>query len=60
MLNQCPQCRTMMNAEAPYCDACGCTLPPMKPGYDFKPLIGAASMFATVIVTIALLHSFVG
>ncbi len=60
MLNQCPDCRTVMNPEAPYCDACGCTLPPLPPPRDFKLLIGAVAMFAVVIVTIAFLRAFVG
>lgn len=60
MLNQCPECRTVMNPEAPYCDACGCTLPPMKSGHDFRLLIGTAAIFATVMIAIAFLHALAG
>jgi hypothetical protein len=55
-VKKCPQCRTKMNADAPYCDACGCIFPsaaPAKAASDLKVFIGALAMFLVVIVLVA-------
>ncbi len=63
MSKQCPQCRTMMNPEAPYCDACGCTFPAARVpqmALDLKALIGTLAIVGILVVAIAFLRSFVG
>ena len=51
----------MMNAEAPYCDACGCTFPatrvPQK-ALDLKAL-GALIIFGILVVAILRVFAFI-
>ena len=60
MLKPCPECRATMNAETPYCDSCGCALPPAKLPRDLKVFLGAVAMLSAVIVAVAFVRSFVG
>ena len=57
---QCSQCRTVMNTDAPYCDACG--FPFSKPEVpsmplDLKVFISALTMIAVTIILIGLLRT---
>jgi hypothetical protein len=49
-----------MNGEAPYCDACGCALPPAEVPLDLKVFIAALAVSAVAIVAVAFLRSFKG
>jgi hypothetical protein len=60
MLKPCPECRTMMNAEAPYCDSCGCAFTPVELPRDLKVFVGVLAMLSVVIVAVAFLRSFIG
>ena len=62
MSKQCPQCRTMMNAEAPYCDACGCTFPAARVpqmALDLKAFIGTLVIFGILVVAILRVFAFI-
>ena len=63
MSKPCPECRSMMNPEAPHCDACGCPFPPApapQMAIDLKAFIGALVVFAVFVVAFAFLRSFAG
>jgi len=52
----------MMNAEAPYCDACGCTFPAARvppTALDLKSLIGTLVIFGILVVAILRVFAFI-
>jgi hypothetical protein len=59
MRKQCADCRTVTNAEAPYCDACGYdfsqTPAPTMPR-DLKIFLSALAMSALAIVVIGIVR----
>jgi hypothetical protein len=50
----------MVNAEAPYCDSCGCTVPLVRLPLDIKAFIGGLGVASIVIVAFAFFRSFAG
>ena len=59
MRKPCSICRTVMNAEAPYCDACGSIFPEPRVSLmapDLKIFISALAMIAVAVILVGFLR----